>query len=401
MTAEPNPEHSILGASSAERWLACPGSVQLAAECPTPPTSAAAEQGTAAHWVLEQCLTSDRLPEHFYGSQAPNEVDPGDDDIDAVRVAYDFIQEQMKDGKWILYAEGGISLPQLDEDLWGTADVILVSSDMKKLKVYDYKNGTRPVEVKNNKQLMYYGLGGIAKMDEQEDLGLDMLGWGQVFDEVEIGVLQPQCKHKDGPCRTWVVPPERLDSFAVELTEGAETTRGKMPMLNPGPHCTYCGGMPKCGAILKDTQAVAKRDFAKPTSESLPDIRKMTTDQLIKVLEVADTFTEWLASAKNYAEHLMLEGREIPGYKLVKRIKHRKWHDEDDAAKQLLEKLDDDEVFKKKLKTPKQIEALLGKSKELVETLAFKPDGGLQMAPESDRRNAVESTDAKDDFERI
>ena len=58
--------HSMLGASKAHRWMRCPASVQLEATIPDEESFYAAE-GTAAHALAEECLRSQKPPEHFIG----------------------------------------------------------------------------------------------------------------------------------------------------------------------------------------------------------------------------------------------------------------------------------------------------------------------------------------------
>lgn len=48
--------HSNLGASSAKRWMGCPGSNALLEHAPPEQPSKYAAEGTAAHWVGEQLL---------------------------------------------------------------------------------------------------------------------------------------------------------------------------------------------------------------------------------------------------------------------------------------------------------------------------------------------------------
>ena len=46
-------KHARLSASSAFRWINCPGSVALSDQCPTPASSSYADEGTLAHAIGE------------------------------------------------------------------------------------------------------------------------------------------------------------------------------------------------------------------------------------------------------------------------------------------------------------------------------------------------------------
>ena len=49
-------KHALCSASSAERWLECPGSVGLSMTVPEPPSSSYAIEGTEAHELSEKIL---------------------------------------------------------------------------------------------------------------------------------------------------------------------------------------------------------------------------------------------------------------------------------------------------------------------------------------------------------
>src|SRR5208282_2551090 len=55
------PTHSPLGASSAERWMKCPGSVRLIQSLHLPETDEPdyRREGTAAHEAIAHCLRND------------------------------------------------------------------------------------------------------------------------------------------------------------------------------------------------------------------------------------------------------------------------------------------------------------------------------------------------------
>ncbi|MCA9333335.1 DUF2800 domain-containing protein, partial [Candidatus Saccharibacteria bacterium] len=55
-------QHSKLGASSAYRWTACPGSVALCEQAPEQESSIYAQKGTEAHeWAEKLCLGKIKL----------------------------------------------------------------------------------------------------------------------------------------------------------------------------------------------------------------------------------------------------------------------------------------------------------------------------------------------------
>src|SRR4030095_10490383 len=62
--------HSLLGASGAHRWLACPGSFALSRAAPQRPPSRYAAAGTLAHSVIEEAFRQGpRVLEKMRGAQ--------------------------------------------------------------------------------------------------------------------------------------------------------------------------------------------------------------------------------------------------------------------------------------------------------------------------------------------
>lgn len=87
--------HAILGASSASRWLACPGSVRLTKDLPDQ-SSPYAALGSAAHDLCEKCLLdgSDAVS-HMgeYISAKGEEFQVDAEMADAVQVYLDYVRE--------------------------------------------------------------------------------------------------------------------------------------------------------------------------------------------------------------------------------------------------------------------------------------------------------------------
>ena len=116
-------------------WMACPMGLTMQNRYGNRyPAGAAAEEGTAAHWVLEQPVAP------AVGSQAPN----------GVVVTADMLVHSDSANRYVLsLAEGGevlsekrlvLKLPNT-ENIVATADVIVLPPDGKTVHVIDYKYG--------------------------------------------------------------------------------------------------------------------------------------------------------------------------------------------------------------------------------------------------------------------
>lgn len=402
--------HSSIGASSAYRWFECPGSVRLSELAPPQESNIYAAQGTAAHWVIEQYYAlkmADKPVEldDFAGMAAPNGHELTDEDIAAVRTFVEYVDSIRSSGKFVMHVEAKFDLSSIHEGLWGTADVALMESNMKRIKIIDYKHGSGiPVEVKHNKQLLYYALGGIKYVCDKHKIDyLSMLGWGKTFKEVEIIVVQPRCRHVDGVVRSWVVPAEALDSFADELKQKAILATKKDAPFKAGDHCRFCPALAICPAFNQKTFELAKADFkgvSHPSNLKLPAPESLSNAEIVKILNFADLITEFLKRVEGHALHLLEHGEDLPGYKLVKKKANRDWKDEEEAKAALSMLLSEAEMYEKKFLSPAKAEKALGKQKKLIESLVFKLDTGNTIAPEHDPREAV-SGSAVADFAQL
>jgi len=66
--------HSEFGASSAYRWMACPGSVSMSRGVPNT-SSVYAEEGTAAHEMGELAIKAGKPASAYVGAKASNGVE--------------------------------------------------------------------------------------------------------------------------------------------------------------------------------------------------------------------------------------------------------------------------------------------------------------------------------------
>ena len=369
--------HSKIGASSAHRWFECPGSVRLCATV-IPTTSEFAEEGTAAHELAEHCLKMgvpavSLLDVEFNGFKVTVEM------AEAVQVYLDFIEENYDDSK-ILQVEKKFHLDWLHPDLYGTNDAC-IDEPFGRLTIVDYKHGKGvPVEVEENKQLMYYALGALHDAPGCE--------------EVELVIVQPRAAHVAGPVRRWLTTPERLRAYQDELREAVIRTEAKEAALSAGKHCRFCDAAPICPELKRASFELVGAEEDLDKSIVLPEPEALTDEDIVRVLEGKSMMESWLKAVAGYAQ-LIAEKRGLPGYKLVEKMGHRRWKSEDDVRK-LEDKYGEEIYAPRKLKTPAQLEKVV--DKELVSELCEVPVTGNVLAPESDKRRAINPPSAAEDF---
>jgi len=384
--------HSNIGASTCHRWWECPGSVALIAKCPPPETSKYAAEGTAAHELAERVLRSwvddsgvNTEATMLIGEEMENgwvvTEEMAEHVLRYVNAIYAELKPILTDKvaiKNIMQVEHKFNLKWIHKDAFGTNDVN-IAEPFGKLQVWDLKYGAGvAVEVKDNKQLMYYGLGAMQQGD---------------FKEIELVIYQPRAPHKDGPLRRWTISPNDLTNFGIQLKARALKTFAAEAKRNAGDWCKFCPAISQCDAALKKVQEVAKVDFARPAA-TLVDPKKLDPKQLGNILKFVPFIDDWLKQVTGHAQALAESGQHIPGHKLVKKRSNRKWKDEEAAAEQL-DMMYGEDVFKPRaLKTLGELEKIAGKKP--VDDLLFKPEAGSVLVPEDDSREPVPASAIED-----
>lgn len=372
--------HSILGASSASRWLACPGSVRLSAGMPKT-SSAYALEGTAAHDLGEMMLRSGGMAAGAIGTFAKVEgtlIEITEEMAEAVQIYLDTVRVDFKaaGAGAELKIEHKFKLDWLHPGLWGTNDA-MVGQPFGLLQCYDYKHGMGvSVEVEDNSQAMYYSLGG---------------SYGEDYSEVELVIIQPRSGHKDGAVRRQRMSLESLQRWGQEvLLPGAKATEAAGAPLKVGDHCRFCQALAVCSEQKQIATEVAKGVFA-DVSVAPPAPETITQDELRKILGVSDQIEAWLNACKVYARTMLENGQATPetlGYKLVAGRASRKWTNEEEATA-WLESILGDEAYIIKLVSVAQAEKVLkGPGKKALEEMTT-VTRGAQMAPVSDKRDAI------------
>jgi hypothetical protein len=385
---KPVAAHSKIGASSYSRWSkkhgGCPGSVRLSEGLPNI-ESEYAKEGTFAHLVGSTILEN-----YFYGKKAPV-PDCSKEMLDAVMVYVNFIKKEVLSSadlpkKEHILIEHRFNLEAIHPGLFGTGDAVIYFPGRKKLMVVDYKHGAGiAVDVEENLQLQYYGLGA-------------MLSTGFPVETVELVIVQPRCEHEDGQIRRWEFSAVDIIDFSADLADDAAATADPAAPLNPGKHCRFCPAAPvKCPAIKEKAQALATIEFKKEVAYD--------PAMLAHALQLAQAAEGWISKVHEFAYGEAMHGRLPPGWKLVAKRATRKWAKAEEEIVTYMgaaTKKDIEEFYEApKLKTPAQMEKLCNKQVgEGLRQMMVSVSSGYNLVPESDPRSAV-LLDAKSEFTKI
>lgn len=386
--------HSKLGASSAYRWINCPGSVKLSETVPAAPSSDYALQGTAAHELAEVCLLDGCNPRDLFEKGVPvtKNWDLIDEDmIEAVEVYVNYVRSRRGE----LSVETRFDLSHIEEGMFGTNDACVYDNMLGVLEVIDYKHGAGiSVDPVENPQLAYYGIG-AAKVYELHPNST-----------IKLTIVQPRASGE--AIKSWTTTVDYLNKFAKVLKKAAKKTRTKDAELSEGSWCKFCPASAICPQLQKKSLEVAQAEFADDGAIILPQPESMDVIDIKKVLGFSDTLGSWLKAVETYAFNMLERGEKIDGYKLVKKRANRKWKfNEDQMVTELCKAvgLEDQHQLisngfysEPKLKSPAQLEKVVDKN--LVASLCETPDNGNTMVHVSDKRPEVLPT-IQSDFEPI
>lgn len=389
------PTHSPIGASSCERWSNCPGSVKLNANIESSGASKYSAEGTVAHMLGEKALLHEKPHAYLLDEIGRSYVEDGfeievtEEMVEAVEVHVDYIERTLSElgltRQHDLRVEVGFHIKQVDEDAYGTCDAVIVAP-MNKIIVIDYKHGKgHVVEVKNNKQLLYYALGAYYALpvSDREDLGY-----------IETVIVQPRATHIDGAVRVAKYSVAELLEFESWLRGAIGKVRSGDKTLAAGSWCKFCNAKALCPAQREKIAQASGIPFDKIETEKvdLPDPYTLTPDRWAMLLDNAEMIKSWCAAIYAAATGAADKGIEIPGYKMVEKKGRRRWACERDVEAQFSLEFGDD-LYNRKIKSPAQMEKLLkSKRKSEVEQFVEIPSNGRALVQADDARQPIDTS---------
>ena len=368
--------HSNLGASSRDRWANCAGSNKLIASLGSLPVVSrpSADRGTMLHEFAAGAIRA------YLAGRTDAAMPQDDEDRDSVRFYLDevvkIIERHASHRGWIAYVETKFALPRVHPHAFGTLDFAFYCPKCAFVEVVDYKSGFNEVEAFQNKQLMYYGVGGL-------------LSEGWKIKTANLTIIQPQGYN---PVKTWPVTSVQLfDEIDVIRREALATEAPDAP-LKSGAWCKYCPASAVCPEQRNANFEIAKAEFT-------PVLQSYDPELLAACLRAIPRMEAWIESVRQFAHGEAAHGRPAPGFKLVaKRAGPRKWTDEQRAAS-MLAAADIVPCFvAPKLMSPAQIEKAHGKkAAALIEDLTERSSSGHTLVPNEDDRPAI-ATGPENDF---
>jgi len=274
-----------------------------------------------------------------------------------------FIEQEVNVEQWV---PGG----------FGTCDCLLIGDGV--LHIVDFKYGQGvPVSCENNPQLMYYALGAYALFAATDEI-----------QTVRMSIVQPRIQEE----------PETFEMPLADLLDWAEKTLQPAAMLAwegkgnfaPGEkQCRFCKAYPTCRAWQDKYGDLAG-------FESLPQPATLSDKELGEWLRKLVGLADYARDLEEYAQQALLDGHQIPGWKLVEGRSTRKWSDQDAAFRQMQAAGIDEAMLY--TRTPISLtvaEKMIGKKKfaETMSAFITKAPGAPKLANDSDPRPAYNNLD--------
>lgn len=365
----------------------CPPSARLE-ELVDQQTSEYAKEGTFAHALAELHISS--YLENIAEAQFIKDLNKLKQDLfyseglmEYVQIYVDFAIEKINEARSITKDAITMVEMKLDYSPWvpegfGTGDLVIITDDV--LEVIDLKFGKETlVSAIGNIQMCIYALGAIQQFGRLYDIKL-----------VRMTIVQPRL---DNISTDEIRIVELLKWAAAEVEPKARLAIKGEGEFKEGSHCRFCRIKSTCRERSKENMKLCVLDFQEPPL--------LTDEEIVEVLNNIDELQKYASDIKEYAfEKAMDEGKRWTGYKLVKGGSTRKYVNETEASKTLIEAgYEENKIFSKSILTITAMEKAIGKNKfnELLKGLIEKPSGKPTLVPETDKRQEFKNT-AEIDF---
>ncbi len=377
MSGHSDREHALLSASSAHRWLECQPSAVAAEAYPQQDTEFTRE-GTLAHEVAEIIARGSvengyysvlRLDGRVWLPGLEDKVkDITEEMVECAEGYADYIEELIHDDSAMVLLEQRVDFSPWVPDGFGTADCIIIQGTT--MDVIDYKYGKGvAVSAEDNPQEKLYGLG-----------ALNDYGFAYEIETVRLHIYQPRINNvsvDELSAETLLAWGESVKPVAEQAAKG----KGK---YKAGAWCKFCPHAGRCRSLSK-----VCTDYVE-THGLRVKLPVLAPHEVAEVLAMEPLVSLWLKRVKDQALTAMLNGEQVPGYKVVEgKQGNRKWVDEQQVG-QRLESLGYDwqDITETKLLSPAAMDKAIGKKKvaELLEGMIDRSPGAPTIAPESDKR---------------
>lgn len=291
-------------------------------------------------------------------------------------VYWQYLQWRKVSSDTQLFVEVALNLEEFIPEGFGSCDAAVVTSG--RMAIFDLKYGRGvKVNAEGNEQLRCYALGVLY-------------GPAETFDvkQISMGIIQPRLGHVSSADISAI----ELKHWAVEvLKPSAEMAFRGEGLTVAGDHCRFCRAKGLCRTYAKEALSIADRG-------GKGDL--LAPEELALLLPMLPQVTTWAKAVEETALRLALEGKEIPGFKVVEGRSVRRISKPEEALARL-EQLGVDRsgyMTEPQLKGISDLERSLGRKafREMLGDLVEKPAGKPTLAPADDPRSTYAAVSERD-----
>ena len=400
-------EHELIGPSSFKAIRICPGRLLLHENVDSEP----AIWGNRCHALSEHWLKTGIQNYHGvmeeYAKEYPEQytydkTDPVDQEmIDTAKYYVDYC---------LALGPGEVKIEEkvmLCEDCGGTADFSHEGEAV--FTIVDLKGGAGvEVDAEQNEQEMIYA---AASVGEELDF----------YDVIRLVIVQPRIK-TGPPVKVWEITPQELRAWLEAVCYPAIIKIKDMLVAFPldmvideesitwideagylvadMEACRWCSAKGTCPAAARAALSAACDDFS-DLAGPVPAGTSVLTAQGLEILAKAPLIRKVLGAVEDMAFKDLQDGIAVEGFKLVAGRRSKAWCDAAKAEEWLkARRFKQEEMYSQKLISPAAAITLVkGRrfAKDLDEHYTVN-DGKPTMAPASDKREALKTQTAEDDF---
>lgn len=249
------------------------------------------------------------------------------------------------------------------------------------MQIIDFKYGLGVlVDAEQNTQLMCYSIGALNIFDSLYDIK-----------QVTMHIFQPRREN----VQSWTIPVDELKSWAEnELKPKAQMASNGEGEYHPGEWCQFCKAAVRCRARAEEKLRLAQQEFKMPLL--------LTDSEIEEVLTILPDLTKWADGILAYATDAAVNhGKEWNGFKVVEGRSVRKYKDEELVARAAKDHGYTD-IYRQSLITMTEMQKLMGKKQfeQILGDLIVKPQGKPTLVPVTDKRPAMNVTNANNEFKQ-
>lgn len=368
----------------------CPGKIAFGKDLPELPISEYALEGTVFHEIMDkafplylddnlkeiekllQDVEYDDMPEYVWLT------------LEEVRKKWEKFKSKHEHATYYLELK-----VQINEDIYGTADVVFTGINKKTGKinvvVTDYKYGKGvPVLADENLQGIAYLIGAL------KTLKIDTAS----LDQAIVIIAQVRL---DGGWSQFVVKGKELTTWEEKISSivqvAKDTYEGKLPIkLSAGSHCRFCKCAPVCPEQKKEHYDLVVQDAGElPIEEA---VKKLTLDEQVNLFLKKAYVEDFLDAVTKNLKNALETGISHPAIKLIKTSGRRGWKKDTQTIAEELIKIGCKDPFSRKLRGITEIEKELGKN--TINDFVELSQGKIEVVRAEDKRIGIDIHEIKE-----